>query len=117
MRCDSGTPLISRIIYKLFTGMDNGKIDTSAFVSLLFKTKTMKNTTQKRGNYGLPVDEMELPTRLKIILKNNGINTLKELAYYLPEELLQLNRFGFKSVSIIEKALDRYGLRMGDFIR
>lgn len=74
-----------------------------------------KNTTQKRGNYGLSVDEMELPTRLKIILKNYGVNNLRELAACDEFELLQLRNFGWKSLSIIEKALRRYGLSFSTF--
>lgn len=75
------------------------------------------NTTKSTGNYSMPIEKLELPLRLQIVLKNNGVNTLKELASYYPEEILQLKRFGFKSVTIVEKALSRYGLRMGDFIR
>lgn len=70
-----------------------------------------------RNNYALPIDEMEMPTKLKIILNQNGVNTLKILASYEPEDLLQFRNLGVKSISIIEKLLSKYKLRLGDFNR
>lgn len=73
-----------------------------------------KQQANKGSNYSLPIDDMDLPIRLKTVLKNNGIYTLKNLATYHAEELLQLKNFGIKSISLVEAVLNKYGLRMGD---
>src|SRR5882757_5225639 len=68
-----------------------------------------------RNHYSLPVDDMELPIRLKVVLKKNNVNTLKELAMCDVMDLLQFKNLGTKSISLIETALDKYKLRLGDF--
>lgn len=70
----------------------------------------------RKGNYSLPVEEMDLPQKLKIILKENNISNLKELAKLEAFELLQFKNLGIKSIVLIEKLLGKYGLNLGDNI-
>jgi DNA-directed RNA polymerase alpha subunit len=70
-----------------------------------------------KGNYSLPVKEMELPLKLKSVLEKNGVSTLKQLASYDAIDLLKLKGIGVGSISLIENAVEKYGLRLGDFLR
>ncbi len=72
---------------------------------------------KKPNNYSLPIEQMELPVKLQIVLKNNGVTMLKELASYDVEDLLQFKNLGIKSIALIERAIHKYGLRLGDFRR
>lgn len=72
---------------------------------------------KRPNNYSLPIEQMGLPIKLQIVLKNNGITTLKELVSYDVFELLQFKNLGIKSISKIEDAIKKYGLYLGDFRR
>ena len=70
---------------------------------------------KKPNHYSLPIEEMGFPIRLQTILKKNGVNTLKDLASCELWDIMQFKNLGNKSISLIETALEKYKLRLGDF--
>jgi DNA-directed RNA polymerase alpha subunit len=71
----------------------------------------------KREHYALPIEQMGFPIRLQTVLKQNDINTLKQLVSYDAFELMHFKNMGIKSISLIELAIEKHGLRLGDFAK
>lgn len=87
------------------------------FLEVFKVVKDNKLQNSRKGHYSLPIEEMELPIRLQILLRNNEITTLKQLASFHLEELMQIKGMGIKYISLLEDVVAKYGLRFGDFIR
>ena len=59
------------------------------------------------------VEELDLTVRSANCLKNNNIVFIRDLVQKTPEELLRNPNMGKKSISNIEEALAKFGLRLG----
>lgn len=74
--------------------------------------------TQGKATTGLAVmsthvDELELPVRAYNCLRNAEIQCVGDLVLRTPEDLLTIRNMGVTSVGDIERALARFGLRLG----
>lgn len=65
-----------------------------------------------RDPLDIRIDELELSVRSENALKNEGVETLRELVTKPEYELLRIPNFGRKSLEEVEAALAEFGLRL-----
>lgn len=74
--------------------------------------KTKKKAKKSKSASDISVDDLELPTRVVNILKDNRIKTAAGLTQRKKETLVDTEGLGEKSVEKIDKALSKYDLEL-----
>jgi excisionase family DNA binding protein len=72
-----------------------------------------KKKVRKGLDLSTPIEGLELSTRSKNALVNQGVKTVAQLVPHTEQELLKLPNLGGISLAEIKALLKRYGLRLG----
>ena len=73
-----------------------------------------KERTEKEKILNKTIEELDFSVRSYNCLKKAGINTLKELINYSPEEVIKIKNLGKKSLDEIKEKMDKYGFILGE---
>ena len=107
----------AKILKDQFSFLEEEKLETEKEEPKEAEKKEKKQKPQKKAKKSksasdIPVDQLELPTRVVNILKDNRIKTAAGLTQRKKETLVETEGLGEKSVEKIDKALSKYDLKL-----
>jgi len=94
---------------KLFTKFSPVDIEsTEEFIS-----EEEKEKSEKEKILNKTIEELDFSVRSYNCLKKSGINTLRDLINYSPEEVIKIKNLGKKSLNEINEKLNKFGFILG----
>jgi len=73
-----------------------------------------REKSEKEKILNKTIEELDFSVRSYNCLKKSGINTLRDLINYSPEEVIKIKNLGKKSLDEIKEKMNKYGFTLGE---